>query len=251
MNTKEPDCFNTAMADLTKWCSEHIAPLNGVSKVVFNLVGGFKAFLGFMQALGMLYADETVYMFEGSTKQLKLPKLPRDLDSGISKAIRDHLPALRLLSKDLPSTPEQCQSIPEVLLLNIDGQYTLSSWGEVLFQKFQAQHYGDAVLESPLPERIRYSEKFRRSLEVPTMKDQQHKKQLNERIDDLARFLITGDNPKRLDLKALKGKVLKSGATHEIDLWSTSGGWRLFCHFEGNICVLDEIHSHLDSANSY
>ena len=39
-------------------------------RVVFNLVGGFKSLQGYMNTLGMFYADEIIYIFEAPTADL-------------------------------------------------------------------------------------------------------------------------------------------------------------------------------------
>lgn len=248
LTTASKEYFPEAMGYLAHWCSENISALRGRHhKVIFNLVGGFKAFLGFMQTLGMLYADETVYTFEGTNELLTLPSLPISLNAGIEKFIEDNMVSLRFLSDGGTLSQKKADVIPRLMVSCIDGENTLSQLGDIVFTKYCDEHFGEKLFPSPLPENIIYTEQFLKSIECETMRDKTHMKQLNERIDDLARYILTGANTKRFDLKKLAGKpVADLNVTHEIDLWSTGGGWRLFCHCrDGNVWFLDMVHKHL------
>ncbi len=48
--------------------------------ICFNLVGGFKALQGYFNTIGMFYADEIIYVFEGSNEVLAIPRLPVKVD---------------------------------------------------------------------------------------------------------------------------------------------------------------------------
>ena len=245
LTTASREYFPHAMGELAKWCIDYLEPIKAAKeKVVFSLVGGFKAFLGFMQTLGMLYADETVYMFEGTEELLSLPSLPIDIDAGTHEVVRKNINPLRILAVGYPLPEEKCSGIPEIMIIKEDGMCALSSYGEIIFNSFRRNFYGKELLPTPLPDKIIYTDSFMRSLENNTIRAYMSK--LNERIDDLARYLLIGKNVKRFDIKKLSPNITsKCVSTHEIDLWSTGGAWRLFCHFDGDKCYLDLAREHL------
>ena len=90
LNTSSLEEFRLGIDELIKWC---VGTLPGYRasgyKIVFNLVGGFKALHGYMQTLGMFYADETVYIFETSRELLSIPRMPVDLEASAKQAVRE------------------------------------------------------------------------------------------------------------------------------------------------------------------
>ena len=97
LRTQDLDSFQLALSELVKWAAETLpAYQQGHYKIIFNLTGGFKSIQGFMQTLAMLYADETVYIFEGNKELLRLPRLPVRLDG--EQIVHDHLAVLRPLA---------------------------------------------------------------------------------------------------------------------------------------------------------
>jgi hypothetical protein len=83
-------------------------------RVTFNLVGGFKSLQGYMQTLGMLFADESVYVFEGERELLRIPRLPLDIDSSCRKTMEENLLLFRRLSfasEGVSST--ECAGLPK------------------------------------------------------------------------------------------------------------------------------------------
>jgi hypothetical protein len=63
---------------------------------------------------------------------------------------------------------------------------------------------------------------------------------VNERIDDLARFLEKGVSLARLDFKALAGNPVPP-STHEMDAWANQDAKRIFGHWEEAVFVLDRL----------
>lgn len=59
LSAKDRGGFAAGVTDLIKWCEETL-PGYGASgyRVIFNLVGGFKGVQGYLNTLGMFYADE-------------------------------------------------------------------------------------------------------------------------------------------------------------------------------------------------
>jgi len=239
LNMSNLEEFHLGLSELVRWAHQECRVYREKGyEVIFNLVGGFKTFQGFMQILGMLYADSSIYIFEGEgSPLLRIPSLPLQLDAGLENVFRENLTIFRTLLW-MGGSSSGFNGIPETLLMNIEGEYTFSPWGEIAWNRFREDHYGDGLLDAPTGN-IRFSEGFSRKTRGF---DRERLKTLNERIDDLARFMGSPSrpNPRRLDFKQLKGDPLPP-STHEFDAWADKGAWRCFCHFEGEDIVIDNI----------
>ena len=234
-NTDDLESFRDAMTQLVKWCQE---TLEGYREsgyhIAFNLTGGFKSAQGFLQTIGMFYADESFYIFETGTL-LAIPRLPIKLDTdGI---VRQHLDVFRNLGLGEELTLESCKAIPETLLLQIGDQVSLSVWGQLVWQQSKERLYEKGLLE-PLPS-IVYSDNFRKSVQKQSLTPS-YLATLNDRLDRLS--LVTqqkGANLKGLDFKALKGNP-RPPSTHECDIWAGDER-RLFGHYENGGFIIDDI----------
>lgn len=237
LRTDDPDRFRWAMSELVAWCAETLRGYRDAGyRVVFNLTGGFKSVQGFMQALGMIYADESVYVFERTEQLLRLPRLPVQLDS--VAILRRHLPAFRRIHAGLPVQEAEVTEVPESLLYVLDGEATFSPWGELVWQEAYRAVYSADLLE-PLTARLRFGPRFKDSLNGL---EAARLRMVNERLGQLARCLEQGKtyNPSSLDFKDIKGGS-RQGSTHECDAWADQDAKRLFGHFEGGDYVLDRL----------
>jgi putative CRISPR-associated protein (TIGR02619 family) len=228
--------FRSAMTNLIKWCQETL-PGYRMSQyhIVFNLTGGFKSAQGFMQTIGMFYADESIYIFETGDNLLRIPKLPIQLD--INLTIKQNNKTFRLLGMGQALPAGDVHGIPETLLFEDNGEVILSEWGELVWQQGKRQLYESNLLE-PLPG-LSYSETFMKNLEKQNLTDT-CLATLNERLDQLSLVVQRqGTNPSSLDFKALKGNP-KPPSTHECDIWSGDER-RLFGHYENGQFVIDDI----------
>ena len=236
LRTDDPDSFRWAMSELVAWCAETLKGYRDAGyRVVFNLTGGFKSVQGFMQALGMVYADESVYVFERTEHLLRLPRLPVQLDS--EAILRRHLAVFRRIAAGLPVREAEVADVPESLVNVLDGQAAFSPWGELVWREAYRAVYGAGLLE-PITPKLVAGPQFERSLEKLSP-DQL--RQINERLDQLARRLEEGEtyNPRSLDFKKLKTPA--QGSTHECDAWAEHGALRLFGHFERGDYRLDRL----------
>ncbi len=236
LRTDDLASFRLAMADLVKMCKQEIEPLR--IETIFNLTGGFKSVQGMMQTLGMLYADETVYIFEGSNELLRLPRLPIHLEA--EDEVRRALHAFRRLDVGLPLSSTDRKNIPEIFLLEIDGQIGLSEWGELVWQEVRDKLLSECLWPS-VDDKLRYGPKFKRSVESCSKEEL---RDINFRLAELARHLNDPSyNPRHLDFKKLN--VPRQGSTHECDAWARHGAKRLFGHFENDIFVADRLEEGL------
>ncbi len=226
--TNSVESFRVAMSELVKWCEDCLQAFQGNPhfQVIFNLTGGFKSVNGFLQAVGMFYADECIYIFQSSSELLRIPRLPISLDK--TAVVGEHLMTFRQLSyQQLPVS--DCRGIAETLLFESDGVVGFSEWGELVWQRAKRAYYEQELLP-PLSSRLVFSPEFERSVE-------RFKRQpdrlltLNERLDDLSRYLESQgrENLRKLDFKPLKGNPF-ADSTHECDLWSDRGD-RIFGHY--------------------
>lgn len=236
--TASLDQFQVAMGDLARWCESFVKPYRDQSwRVVLNLTGGFKAVNGFLQALGMFYADEVVYVFERSEELLRLPRLP--VTMAPIAAIREHVTAFRRMG-ELEQTLDRdaLRGVPETLLFVHDDHASLSAWGEIHWAQSRPVLYRERLWPSPHP-LVHYGDDFERSLRGL---DPQRLTDVNERVDDLARYMLSGrQQPRaRLDVKQLKGSQ-PGPSTHECDAWADQSARRIFLHFDKDQAVLDRL----------
>lgn len=237
LNVRSADEFRWAMANLVGWAEDTLPGYrNSQYKIVFNLTGGFKSVNGFLQTLGMFYADECVYIFQNSSELIRIPRLPIKLDpEGIIGA---NLSIFRRLAQGQSLAVSECRTIPETLLLIVDEQAGFSEWGKILWEQCKTTYYNQDLLP-PLNPKIRYSKAFR---ETVAALPPDRKGIINKRLDQLSYCLDSQQtyNPKSLDFKALKGNPCPP-STHECDAWSDGDARRIFGHFEGDTFVIDQL----------
>lgn len=227
--TNERDRFRLAMSELVNWCETVIRPYRQIQyRVIFNLTGGFKSVQGFLQAIGMFYADESIYIFQYSSELLQIPRLPIKLDA--VEYIEQNLTIFRRLSLDFPVSKADCQNIPETLLFFLENDQTvaLSEWGVLIFSQLKTAYYEKELLP-PLSDKLLYSQRFQddcKSLDAHKMRE------VNIRCDQISRYLDSDKEAhlKSLDFKQLKGKQYGE-STHECDAWSDGKAKRLYGHF--------------------
>jgi len=235
LQTKELERFNIGMAYLVEQCAKK---LPGFSKagyqVIFNLIGGFKSVQGFLQTLGMFYADESVYMFQSSKELLRLPRLPLRLDA--EDMVNSHLQAFRRASMNLPMQIKDFPNLPYTLFTTIAGDIMLSPWGVLIWRQHHKAVQGKELFLQPISSMLRYGPKFDKTVKDAKLNADQLAI-VNQRLDELARYLENGTNTKGLDFKQLTSNI-KGKRTHECDV---NGEWRLFGHYEGAIFTIDSL----------
>ena len=235
LQTSEISSFQLSLSELIKKLSEEIPGYSRKGyKIIFNLTGGFKSVQGFLQSIANFYADETVYIFETSTELLRIPKLPVKLD--FTTIVEKYIDQFRKLSLGIEVDQSQLKGIPETLLFTIDGQTTLSAWGELIWEEAKKELYKKRLFSSPI-KKIKYTDSF---VSTASSLEKDRICLVNRRIDQLAEYFIKGTNPRSLDFKQLKGNPMMP-STHEIDAWSDKDAKRIFGHFEDDVFVLDKI----------
>ena len=167
LSTKGRDVFMRAMVELVNWCEEHLPPYRTAGyRIVFNLTGGFKSVQGYLNTLGMLYADELVYLFEPPTcALLTIPRLPLRLDT--EEMSLQHAVTLGLLDaagifpvKLLPDLAMMPELYIERVMEEGEECAGLSPWGVAIWKQARKTIYAE-LLSWP---GLRYSDEFRRDV---------------------------------------------------------------------------------------
>jgi putative CRISPR-associated protein (TIGR02619 family) len=225
LQTADWPLFRSSLSDLVKWCDETIAPHRSTHyRVIFNLSGGFKSETGFLQTLGMFYADETVYMFERSGELMRIPRLPVRMEA--VDEVRNDLRDFRRAAQGLGVSREKSG----ICWFELDGEHRLTPWGELVFGQHKAKIYQEKIHPAP-SDKIVFAEEFLRSCEK---EDASRRQRLNEQIDLLARYLENGarQNLNRLSYKQLTHPPY-DGVTHEFYSWSDQAAERVYCQVLG------------------
>ena len=102
--------------------------------ICFNLVGGFKAMQGYFNTIGMLYADEIIYILEGSTNQIiTIPKLPIIIDK--PQVEKYAIPLAVMDIGKVPISWEPANKVPQDWLTYTGQEIGLSVWGKLIWNE--------------------------------------------------------------------------------------------------------------------
>ncbi len=237
LQTEDLYSFQLSLSELIKRLDEQLNNFKMAGyEIIFNLTGGFKSIQGFLQTISNFYADQTIYIFESSSKLLKIPSLPVKLE--FLDSFKQDIAIYRRIHLNLRVSKDEISKIKGIFILQVGDEVAFSPWGELMFAKAKEKIYAEMLLPPPKGSNIRYSKKFERDVdELPP----DRKYLINKRVDQLIKRLKDCSyNPASLDFKSLKGNPLPP-STHEIDAWSDKDARRIFGHFEGKTFVLDSL----------
>jgi putative CRISPR-associated protein (TIGR02619 family) len=157
LSTASTTDFSEGIDELIVWLQNQIPPLQKNYKIYFNLVGGFKSLQGYLNTIGMFYADEIIYIFEGVGSELiTIPRLPIAIDMA---AIEPHRVKLALMDAGAGLPREQVADVPESLLGTFNDKRVLSTWGKLIWEQSKNQLLSQSLLQFP---KIDYKDSFRR-----------------------------------------------------------------------------------------
>ncbi len=238
LKTNDVQEFQTALSDLVKELSSQLELYKQQNyEIIFNLTGGFKSINSFLQTMASLWADRSIYIFEKTEELLIIPKLPIKVDEQI---FRENINLFRKLELELPVNINEINYLPKTLYYDIAGEYTLTEWGELVWQKIKQELYKENLL-APLTEKIDYSSEFKKDFEKLSKEE---KRQLNEKIDKLILYVKKGINPKSLRYHSLTGEISKK-YSHEFYPFSGDDSRRVYCNEKNNKIILKKIGAHL------
>jgi putative CRISPR-associated protein (TIGR02619 family) len=241
LRTDDFPSFREALAELTKLIEESIPNYREKDwTTLFNLTGGFKSVNAYIQALGMLYADRCVFLFESASALMEIPRLPVRLAE--ADELRSHMSVFRRLAHGYPVTRQEVEGAPDSLLLVDDDQAATNVWGIAVWQRVRKTLLGEKLLD-PLSGKLVLKDTIRKAFDG--LRENQ-RVEVNEALDALSAYL---DKVRPL-LKSNTFKKLQGNpahpATHELYVSSAGPAWRLFGHFDdAGRFITDSLGTHL------
>ncbi|AKG20258.1 putative CRISPR-associated protein [Calothrix sp. 336/3] len=212
-------------------------------KVIFNLVGGFKALQGYFNTIGMFYADEVIYIFEGSNELVKIPKLPITINI---KEVEIYKVPLAMMEQGEISTSDTevekiVKDIPEEWIVTDREEMILSTWGQLIWNQCKNELLSQDLLDFP---RIDYKKQGNFLVDYQNIdKDDKMKKiKLQETIAQVAQ---------KLTLSKGNTQILFSGGLDfnrynntSIDHFRINDSLRVSCQAIGNTLHLRYYGTH-------
>ena len=201
--------------------------------ISFNLVGGFKAMQGYFNTIGMLYANEIIYIFEESTEIITIPKLPIQID--ISQ-VEAHEVALAVMDVGkVPISWKIASKVPQDWVIVTGQEITLSVWGKVIWNecKHKLLSKGNLLNFPKFVPKLNYQDDYLDN-DFKSTTDVSKKIELQEKIARVAYLLLKY----RDGISALKDDdILRLRKYKDIDLHHiniTARELRLSCNIIDN-----------------
>jgi putative CRISPR-associated protein (TIGR02619 family) len=242
LSTAEPQAFSTGIKNLMHWCEKIIPNYRQKGyQIIFNLTAAFKSLQGYLNIVGMFYADRIVYIFETGSQLLSIPRLPVHVDI---ESLRKHRTELALMAQGYISTAEQMQGVPEGLLeIDEKGNASLSDWGQLIWNQVRVQLLGEDLLPFP---RLLYADSFRRDFRQANAAE---RTELQEALAKVAGLLEDhkGDTARLKQDGGLRYDVFTRKKTedgHPIGHFRVSQNRRISCTAEGGLLRLRHYGEH-------
>lgn len=223
LSTASTTHFSEGIDELIVWLQQNIEPVKqNQYKICFNLVGSFKSLQGYLNTIGMFYADEIIYIFEGQNSELiTIPRLPIDIDR---HAIAPYTLQLALMDADAGIEKSQVEGVPESLIGTIGDRCVLSTWGKLVWEQCKLEFLSQTLLNFP---RIQYKDSFR--ADYNKIKNAKERVKLQETLALVSSILDTANGDTSL-LKQHTGlqydKYTNKG---DIDHFRVTQGLRISC----------------------
>ncbi|WP_226579786.1 hypothetical protein [Microseira wollei] len=189
-STASSEAFNHGADDLLLWL-DNLAPSYRESgyRISFNLVASSRALQGYMDTIGMLYADEMIYILEGANPTLiNIPKIPMKFDISIINPMKFALMEAGYI--DLSNA----RDIPKQFIFVLDNEVILSNLGTI-WKSCKNELLSRDLLYFP---GLAYEESFRYDYE--RVKNWRDRVRLQETLAKVSYLLTKADG----DPKALK-----------------------------------------------
>lgn len=155
----------------------------GYDRVCFNLVGGFKSLQAYLNTIGMFYADELIYIFEGANSEvIKIPRLPIKVDYD---AIAPYTIQFALMAVGAEVQSSEVRDVQEALLFSIDSEVTLSNWGKLIWNQAKHELLSGDLLNFP---RLDYQASFNK--DYANTKDSGNRVRLQEALAKASHLLV-------------------------------------------------------------
>jgi putative CRISPR-associated protein (TIGR02619 family) len=193
--------FQEGCKELISWCTSYIPAFRDQGHpVIFNLVAAFKALQGYLNTIGMFYADQIMYLFEGpSAVPIFIPRLPIRVDI---EGLRTFSVPLALMAEgDALLSLENLRDLPETLYNQDGSDGCISEWGKLIWNQMRADVLSQNLLVLP---RLDYDANFQQ---------------------DYARIKVASDRIRLQSKLALaSAKLVESNGDTSVLKGGTSGG---------------------------
>ncbi|MCG5057185.1 MAG: putative CRISPR-associated protein [Limnoraphis sp. WC205] len=235
LSTRSTEKFQDGIDKFLEWADQTLRKYkyDGYYKIRFNLVGGFKALQGYLNTIGMFYADEIIYIFEGSSELVKIPRLPIEIKKSVIKPVQFALMATEVGIWVKRSELEGVEPA-ETLLFIVDDEATLTNWGRLTWNNCKRDFLTtEKLLEFP---KIKYEQSFSKDYQKNATDDQK-KLDLHEVIAEVSASILkyNGDTTRfdrRLNFSRYEGKKKCEGgiSKNQIDhFYIKNTGRRVSC----------------------
>lgn len=195
LNTNSKGGFLEGIKHLLEWCDETLPGYQKAEyEIIFNLTGGFKSLQGYLNTIGMFYANQIAYIFESGQEVITIPKLPIKLEMDVFVNNASLFLQLSQTSEGLSS--DQLGVIPPVMLDYFDDLGLLSTWGALTWNNAKHDILSKELIELPM---IAYEDSFRKNFKGNIQT--QEKVKLQETIAKVSCLLQENKG----DISCLKG----------------------------------------------
>ncbi len=235
LSTKSKKDFSSGIKELLKWFDETMPGYKDDGyEIVFNLTGGFKSLQGYLNTIGMFYADKIIYIFESENELIEIPKLPIQIQTDL---FEQNLSIFIQLAQDKLFERKTILQIPDTLLEEIDeGLVVLSDWGLLSWNAVKKDLLKSKLVSLPL---LEYTDNFKK--DFAKYNDTNYQIKLNETLAKVSVILQENNFNKQnltsngLQYSDCKNKTYKNNA---IGHFRINDGQRISCSIIDNKLIL-------------
>ncbi len=201
LTAADSGAFQEGCKELINWCTSYIPAFHDQGyTVIFNLVAAFKALQGYLNTIGMFYADQIMYLFEGpSAVPIFIPRLPIRIDI---EGLRTFSVPLAMMAEGNALLPlDDLRNLPETLYNQDGSDGCISDWGNLVWNQMRADVLSQNLLNLP---RLVYEASFQQ---------------------DYARMRVASDRIRlQTKLALVATKLVESNGDSSVLKGGTSGG---------------------------
>lgn len=184
LSTRSQSAFSSGIRSVIHWCEKTLPGYRDSGyKITFNLTGSFKSLQAYMNTIGMFYANEIVYIFEGpSANLIRIPRLPIRIDLDILAGERE---LFALLADGFLVSRDRVRDWPEALWEEDGrGSATLSNWGILVWNQKKSELLAEKLLKLPC---LEFTTSFER--DFANHRNAQERIKLQETLATVSRLL--------------------------------------------------------------
>jgi len=233
-STASSESFNNGIDDLIVWLDNLALSYREAGyRISFNLVASSRALQAYMDIIGILYADELIYVLEGANPRLiNIPKIPMQIDTSIINPMKFAL--MEAGSIDL----SHAQDIPEQFMFVVDNEVILSNLGRLIWKRCKDDFLSRDLLYFP---GLAYEESFRKDYDKG--KNYREKVKLQETLAKVSYLLTKADRHPTV-LQKDGGLGFEKFGNIDLYHFRVSQNMRVSCVFSNGTLRLRRYDSH-------